>query len=158
MPAHCTPPPLTCTARRESGQHLRQLLFCCEAGQLWAVCSSRPVPGENPPAVAVLQAVFCLPCQFCLPCPLPSHVLAPVQVCFAPVHFTFVCFAPVHAMCARIVVSQGRRFVCQSGPAVCKLRDCPVGSRNTGLQWRPVRRVHLTLFPAEFMILGHGLV
>ena len=144
-------PPLTCTAR---GRRHLQLLLCVLQG--WPTvaggfeaCAGRSVCWLCPPAVPVLRAVFCLPCHFCLPCniclpcPLPSSVLAPVHQFFAPIPFCFVC--PCSLPCAPGSV----RASSLSGPAVCfdqhacKLQDCPVGSRNTGLQWRPVRRVHL---------------
>jgi len=101
-------------------------------------CAGRRIRWLCPPAVLVQQAVFACSLFAChAHCPQRS---CPRSVCFvlAPIHFAS--FAPVHSMCARIIVSQGRRFVCQSGPAVCQLQDCPVGSCNTGLQWRPVRR------------------
>ena len=99
-------------------------------------CAGRRVRRLCPPAVALF-------CGLCACLPLPCHAHCPSHRC--PVQF---CFAhpPVHSMCARIVASS------------CK--DCPVGSCNTGLQWRPVRRFicDCFLFPAESMILGHGVV
>ena len=162
-------PPLTCTARREVQDVVSS---CCllqgrpTVGRLFfKACAGRRIRRLCLPAVPVLQAVFCLPCQLCLPCPLPSSVLAPVhllQVCFAPVHFKchfcFVC--PCSLPCAPgSVLGPAICFKFQY-QHVCKLQDCPVGSCNTGLQWRPVHRFifDLTLFPAESMILGHGLV
>ena len=146
----CTPPRLT--ARQEAGRRRQQLLFLLQgrppAGCLFLQGLCRT---ESPLAVSACSACsagFVASCPFCLPCPLPSSTSCPIQVCFAPVQFAL--FALFMSMCARIVVSNQH---------VCKLQDCPVGSCNTGLQWRPVRRVHLThlfLFPAESMILGHG--
>ena len=76
-------------------------------------------------------------CRLCFACRaiFACHVHCPSLV-LAPVQFAFVCFAPVHSMCTRIIFPEYQH--------VCKLRDCPVGSCNTGLQWWPVRRVHLT--------------
>jgi len=93
---------------------------CCEA------CAGRSVCWLCPPAVPCSAGLFvCLP-AFCLcHAHCPSHVLAPV-------HFTllFPCSFP----CA-----PGSSF--ESNQHVCKLRDCPVGSNNAGLQWRPAHRV-----------------
>ena len=133
-------PPLTCTASR---RHLRQLLFRCEAGHLVAAVSLRPVPGGESAGCVRLQwlcSAGCVPARLC-------HAHCPHH--FSPFISSFALFALVQSMCARIKQH------------VCKLRDCPVGSCNTGLQRRPVRRSIFDscyLFPAESMILGHGLV
>ena len=136
-------PPLTCTARGR--RHLR-LFGCCEAGQLWAVCfeacAGRRVRRLCLPAVPVLRAVFAC-CHLCLPCPLPSSTSCPRSVCFAPVQFALFACTLFISMCARITVVRASSLL--SGPAVCRLQDCPVGSCNTGLQWRPVHRVHFDL-------------
>ena len=41
--------------------------------------------------------------------------------------------------------------VCRDRREAASCTDCPVGSYNTGLQWRPVRRLTFDfyLFPAE---------
>ena len=132
-------PPPTCTARREAGQHhllavvllrglyrpdrLQQLFFKACAGQI--ICR------------------LCLPaaalfCWLCLPAiTFAIHTFCPHQ--FAP-WFCFDLPYPLFiSMCARIVVQS------------CK--NCPVGSYNTGLQWRPVRRLTFS-FPAEFIDPG----
>ena len=113
-------PPSTCTARREAGQLCRQLLLCCEAGHLLAVCFLRPVPdGESAGCVCLqclVQQAVCL-LAFAMPCPLPSTFLPP---------FSSFCCTPLFIPCAP---GSSR-----------KLLNCPVGSSNTGLQWRPVRR------------------
>ena len=118
-------PPSTCTARREAGQLCWQLLLCCEAGQLLAVvleaCAGQTICRLCPPAVAC--SAGCVPACLC-------HAHFPQQ--FAPVQRSFALFAPVH-----VHVRQDRREWYQH---VCKLQDCPVGSCNTGLQRRPVRR------------------
>ena len=99
------------------------LLFCCEActGRIVCSCASRPVPGRSSAGCVHLQR----PCSTgfaCLP-PLPCHAHCPPQRS-CPVHFALP--TPLFiSMCARIVAS---------------CTDCPVGSYNTGLQWRPVRR------------------
>ena len=146
-------PPSTCTARRKTGRHRLRLLFRCEAGQLLAVCCEA-CAGWRVRRLCCLQrpgsaGCACLPCLLCHVNPLPFSSFFPRSVHFA--------LLPIHSMCARIIgLSTHHRR-----QHVCKLQDCPVGSCNTGLQWRPVRRVHLTFpasFPAESMILGHGLV
>ena len=136
-------PPSTCTARREAGQVVCGCCCAARPANCW-LCFLRPVPdGESAGCVRlqwlVLRAVCLL--AFAMPCPLPSTFLPPSSL---------FCFAPVHSMCARIVTSCCIMF------ASCE--NCPVGSCNTGLQRRPVRRF-LTFpasFPAESMILGHG--
>ena len=127
-------PPPTCTARDR--RHLR-LVVCCKAGHLWP-CVLRPEPGGGSAGCVCLQ---CLVQQavFCLPCPLPFSTVAPVQVLLAP--SIPLCFAYPRSC----HVLQDHRL---AGPAVCLLvrasslraTNCPVGSCNTGLQWRPVHR------------------
>ena len=138
-------PPLTCTARREAGQLCRQLLLCCETGQLLAVFleafAGRRIHRLCPPAVAC--SAGCVPARLC-------HAMPTALRQFAPVLFILLCPCSFH-------VRQDRHKLLHQ---VCKLQDCPVGSCNTGLQWRPVRRficdfLLLFLF-AESMILGHG--
>ena len=135
-------PPPTCTARREAGRRWSAAVVSLRGRPSVAVCfeacAGRRIRWLCLPAVAL----FCGLCACCHPLPaMPTallNVLAPVQL-LCP--HSFALFATFIAMCARIDSST----VCfQSGPAVCKLQDCPVGSCNTGLQWRPVRRVHLT--------------
>ena len=162
-------PPLTCTARGR--RHLAAVVIAARSANCGPFVLRGLCRAENPlavsacsclvqqavlPAVAVQQAL----CFACLPffachahCPsqqfAPIQLLCPRSFCLPPfsVHFASL---PRSCPCA-----PGSPFVTQH---VCKLQDCPVGSCNTGLQWRPVRRVHLTflLFPAESMILGHG--
>ena len=123
--------------------HGRPTLICsccfrCEAGHLWPFVL-RPEPGGESAGCVSLQLpcsagfVFCLPCHLCLPCPLPSSTVCPRSFCFILLRLPPVSFH----------VRQDHRLL---GPAVCKLQDCPVGSCNTGLQWRPVRRVHFDFF------------
>ena len=84
-------PPPTCTARQEAGQRRLRLLFCCEAGQLLAVVSLRPVPDGLSAACVRLQrpcsAGFVACCRLCHAMPTALIVLAPVQCCFAPCSF-----------------------------------------------------------------------
>ena len=120
--------------------------FCCEAGHLLAICfeacAGRRVRRLCSPAL------FCRLCAcratFAMSCPLPSTFLPPVQVCFAP--FCSFCLPPVHSMCARIIIAS---------TTVCKLQDCPVGSCNTGLQWRPVRRFIFDFCSSSFSCRVH---
>ena len=129
-------PPPTCTARGR--RHLR-LFVCCQAGHLWPLFLQGLCRAESPPAAsacsAVQQAVLCLPATLpAMPTALISSCPRSFALCFAP--FIFALFAPVHP-CAP---GSSVRASSLLGPAVCKLRDCPVGSCNTGLQWRPVHR------------------
>ena len=147
-------PPLTCTARREASRHrLRLLLFAARPAICWLFIL-RPVPGGESAGCVCLQCLVqqavCL-FTLCLPCPLPSS-FAPFKFAL-PRSFSLLCALPsVH-----VHVRQDHQ---QSKQHVCKLRDCPIGSCNTGLQWRPVHRVHLltlfTLFLQSPLILGHG--
>ena len=129
-------PPLTCTARREAGQLCGSCCFCCEAGQLLAVCFFEACAGWRVrrlclPAVPVQQAV----CLFTLylPCPLPSS-FAPVQVCLPP--FSSLCFALFMSMCARIAkttclqAARLPRWQLQHGPAVAARVPVPLLTFN----------------------------
>ena len=117
-------PPPTCTARQEAGQRrllavlLLRGLYRLDRRQLFfKACAGRIVRRLCLPAAALFSRL-CLPVHLCHPCLLPSTLRLPHSVLISPPLFI--------TMCARIVVQ------------VCK--DCPVGSYNTGLQWRPVRR------------------
>ena len=96
---------------------------------------------ESPPAVSACSGLFCGLCACChfffLPAIPNAHQhLAPIKVALPHL------FIHVH---------QDRRLgpaVCRASSLlhhhkqhVCKLRDCPVGSNNAGLQWRPAHRV-----------------
>ena len=128
-----------------------QLLFRCEAGHLWPFVL-RPVPDGASAGCVACGALFgrllfaCLP--LCLPCPLPFSTFLPPFILLCPVHL----FArPYSIPCAPGSSCSGQQFT--------SCENCPIGSCNTGLQWRPVHRSILTLlFPAESMILGLGLV
>ena len=132
-------PPLTCTARGR--RHLAAVFAAKPANCgpfVRGLCRA-----ENPLAVVacscfVLRAVCLLP-FFACHAHCPSTVLAPVQfaLCFAP--FMCFCLPPVHSMCARITAKQGRRFLSVRASSL-RATNCPVGSCNTGLQWRPVHR------------------
>ena len=127
-------PPLTCTA---SHLHRQLLLFCCKVGQLWAVCSSRPMPGGESAGcvrlqLLVLRAMCLLP--LCLPRPLPfSSTSCPRSVCLVlcPIHCAFPPFIPCApgsplSRASSLFVSQGQQFASyelsrwqlQHGPAV----------------------------------------
>ena len=138
-------PPPTCTAR---GRPTTSAGCCFAARPVPAGSSAAVLQGlcrsDRPPAVFACSGLFCrlcLPVHLCHPCLLPSSTFLPP--------FSFVLLCPLFLPCAPGSVSK---------TTVCKLQDCPIGSCNTGLQWRPVRRFHLTLtfFPAESKILGHG--
>ena len=88
--------------------------FCCEAGQLVAVCL-RPVPGGESAGCVCLQCLFCgllFACSF-LPA-MPTALLnsLPPFISSCPRSFAQVCFAPFTllllrlplfiSMCARI--------------------------------------------------------
>ena len=128
--------------------------FCCEAGQLLAACL-RPVPGgESAGCVAcsglVLQAVFACRVTFAMPYPLPFSTVCPRSSLLCPVLFILLCpcsfpCAPGSAVCYKPTVCKLRelsRWQLQHGPAVAA--RAPVPFRDS------------YLFPAEFMILGHG--
>ena len=88
----------------------------CRPLHLPAVFTTRPVP------VSFTTGPFChnglvLPCLVCLPLPWP-HACCP-----------WSCICPIFVHCH---ARQDHRACC---------RDCPVGSRITGLHWRPVHRV-----------------
>ena len=112
---------------------------CCFAARpanCWLLfleaCAGQIIRRLCPPAVVC--SAGCVPAVPSLPAMPTAHVhFAPVQVCLPrSVHCAFVC--PCSLPCAP--GSTSRRVVA----TVCKLQDCPVGSCNTGLQWRPVRR------------------
>ena len=130
-------------ARRKASQVIGSC--CCllqgrsSVAVCFEACAGRRIRWLCLPAVPCSEG--CVPVH-----PLPAMPTAlisscPVQVCFAPFsHFCFVC--PCSFPCAPGSVRASSLLL---GPAVCQLQDCPVGSCNTGLQWRPVRRVHLTV-------------
>ena len=118
-------PPPTCTARREAGQLCRQLLLCCEAGHLLAVCFLRPVPdGESAGCVCLqclVQQAVCL-LAFAMPCPLPSTFLPPF-ILLCPVLFILLCplFIPCAPGSLQATRLQAARLSCwqlQHGPTV----------------------------------------
>ena len=136
-----------------SGQHHRTPstnLHCTARGRPTAGCcfavrpvrldrqqlfSSRPVPVGLSACCVRLQrpssaGYVCL-LAFAMPCPLPFSSFAPVQCCFAPCSFH---------------VRQDQRVRCT---------NCPVGSYNTGLQWRPVCRF-LTFRPFSCRVHDPG--
>ena len=113
---------------------------CCFAARpANVVCgccfATRPVPGRPSAGCVRLQrpcsaGYVCL-LTFAMPCPLPFSSFAPVQCCFSPCSFH---------------VRQDQRVSCT---------NCPVGSYNTGLQWRPVRRF-LTFRPLSCRVHDPG--
>ena len=117
-------PPSTCTARREAGQrHLAAVVLLRGLPSAGRCFFLRPVPGGESAGCVCLQCLVqqavCL-LAFAMQCPLPSSTFLPP--------FNFILLCPLFiSMCARIVVA-------------VSCSDCPVGSCNTGLQWRPVRR------------------
>ena len=84
---------------------------CC----FFEACAGRIVRRLCLPAAALFCGL-CLPAAFAMP---TAHINV-----LAPVHF---------ALLRPLFISMRARIV-----ASCT--DCPVGSYNTGLQWRPVRR------------------
>ena len=118
-------------ARRETGQSLWQLLFLLQGRPtVGRSLVLRPVPSGESAGCVRLQCLFSRLFVACHP--LPAR---PTALKFLP---RSSCFAPIHLLCllVHVHVRQDRRL----GPAVCQLQDCPVGSCNTGLQWRPVHR------------------
>ena len=124
-------PPPTCTARREAGQRrllavvLLRGLYRPDHLQLFCfkACAGRIVRRLCLPATA-LFCRLCLPVHLCHPCLLPTSVCPRSVLIGPPVHFH---------------VRRDRHKSC---------KDCPVGSYNTGLQWRPVHRF-LTFSPCR---------
>ena len=95
-------PPPTCTVRQGRPTFVAAA-FRCETGHLLAVCL-RPVPGGESAGCVCLQCLVqqavCL-FTLCLPCPLPSSVLAPVQLfCFAPFSVQVLLCLPCSFPCA----------------------------------------------------------
>ena len=124
-------PPPTCTARREAGQRRLRLLFCCEAGQLLAVVCYKACAGQTTcrlclPAAAV-SCELCVPARLCHAMPT-AHIHLPRSVLLCP--------HPLFSPCAPGSSKKLQQF------ASCK--NCPVGSNNAGLQWRPARHVAST--------------
>ena len=144
------PPPPTCTARREAGQLCGSCCFAARPANCGPFVSLRPVPGGESAGCVCLQCLVqqavCLS-TLCHVMPTALHMFLP------PFKSTLPCPVILFACPCSFHVRQDQPFE----PTVCKLQDCPVGSCNTGLQWRPVHRF-LTFppFPAESMILGHG--
>ena len=123
-------PPPTCTARGRTT--LWQLLFRCEAGQLWAVCFLRPVPGGESAGCVRLQCLFCGLCA-CRVHPLPAIPTAllnslPPFILLCPVQ-SFALFAPcschvrqdrqkssiMFASCKTVLLAAATR-ACSGGP------------------------------------------
>ena len=134
-------PPPTCTARREAGRRWSAaVVFAARLANCWSLCfeacAGRRIRWLCPPAVPVLWAVCLLP-PFACHAHCPHQRSCPHSSLLFPVLFILLLCSPVHCH-----VRQDRF---QPNQHVCKLLDCPVGSCNTGLQWRPVRRVHLTI-------------
>ena len=150
-------PPPTCTARRKAGQRRLRLLFCCEAGQLLAVVSSRPVPAGSsaavlqglcrsdcPPAVfacsgLVLQAM-CACSPFAMPCPLPLFT-SPRSFCFART-CSFQC-APGSSQATVCKLQELSRWQLQRGSAVAARPPCCIHPPST-VPFAPARRQHLS--------------
>ena len=133
-------------ARRKADIICGSCCFCCENGQLWGVCSLRPVPGGESAGCVCLQCLFCRLCA-CLPAAnfachahCPSQHLAPHSRFISPVHLLKVALPPsisfcsvclcfachlFMSMCARIIVSQGRRFVVSQGQQFASCETAP---------------------------------
>ena len=148
---------LHCTARGRPTLSAA-VVVCCENGHLWPFVL-RPVPDGASAGCICLQRLcstgFVLPVH-----PLPAmptallNVLAPVQVRFAPISFASVCF-PCSLPCAPGSVrasslSPNMFASCKTVPLAAATRACS-GSPCAG-------SILTLLFPAESMILGHGLV
>ena len=126
-------------ARREADFIFRQRLFLLQGrptvGRPFVV---RPEPGGESAGYVCLQCLVLR--AVCLLSPFACHAHCPSQrSCprsFAPVH----CHVRQDHRLLGPAVCQGQQFVFSLFQHVCKLQDCPVGSCNTGLQWRPVHR------------------
>ena len=132
------PPPTSIEQGKRPANFTCRLCFATRpvpVGSSAGCLAARPVPvihrpavllqglcrSASPPAVLLQRPCFALPCLVCLPLPWP-HACCPLA--FAPVHYH---------------VRQDHRACC---------RDCPVGSRNTGLHWRLVHRVFVCTHPS----------
>jgi len=137
----------SCVLRPEPGGESAgcvRLQLPCSAGSVACSCL---VQQAVLPAIALFSRRCCLQLLFsrlCFACHLlpamPTALISscPRSVCLPP-SILLHCALPLFiSMCARITVVRASSLLL--GPAVCKLQDCPVGSCNTGLQWRPVRR------------------
>ena len=146
-------PPPTCTARQEAGRHL-QLLFLLQGRPSGPFVSLRPVPSGESAGCVRLQCLFS---RLCACPPFACHTHCPHQrscphsSLLCPVQFCFVC--PCSSMCARIItVCQKQQFAsCKTVLLAAATRACSGGPCAGSL-------LTLTFFPAESMILGHGLV
>ena len=131
-------PPPTCTARREAGRRWSAAVVSLKGrptvGRSFVL---RPVPDGESAGCGCLQCLFCGLCACCHPLPaMPTALISSCPRSSSLCPHSFALFArPYSIPCAL-----GSSFRLVSGPAVCKLQDCPVGSCNTGLQWRPVHR------------------
>ena len=100
-------------------------LFCYKA------CAGRRICRLGSPAVAVLQAVFCLPCHLCHVVPLPFSTVCPRSSLLCPVLFILLCplsipCAPGSSVCCNSL--QAARLSCwqlQHGPAVAARAPVP---------------------------------
>ena len=137
-------PPLTCTARGRPPTSAAVVIAARPA-----ICgpfvSLRPVPGGEYAGCVCLQCLVqqavCLS-TLCHVMPTALNVLAPVQCCFAPCSF----HVRQDQHCTNsLQAARLSRWQLQHGPAVAARA--------------PVHLLTLSyLFPAESMILGHGLV
>ena len=176
-------PPLTCVAKGQPSSSAAVFLLRSRStvAVCFEACAGRRVRRLCPPAVACsagfvvacrcLFCGLCACCQFCLPSPLPFSSFAPVQVCFAPLHLLcLLVHCHVRQDRSGPAVCQGQQFVrasSLSGPAVClqtnKFASCwtvLLAAATRACSGGPCTGSILTcfLFPAESMILGHGLV
>ena len=103
----------------------------CSAGK-WGsavVLAARKAGADLPNPVSTPAIAFAMPC------PLPFSTFLPP--------FSSILLCPLFIPCA-------------PGSTVCKLQDCPVGSCNTGLQWRPVRRFIGDFYPFSCRVHDPG--
>ena len=126
-------------ARREADV-IWQLLFAARPANCGPFVV-RPEPGgESAGCVRlqwlVLRAVFCLLSIFACHAHCPSHHLAPF-ILLAPVHFASFCLPPVPSMCARITISQGRRFVFSQGQQFASYKTVPLAAATRACSGGP---------------------
>ena len=145
-------PPLTCTARgrpTSSGS----CCFAARPANCWLLvleaCAGRRIRWLCPPAVAC-SAGCLFACHFACQAHCPS-TSCPRSVCFAP--FNCALFAPVHP-CA-----PGSSFVSTNSLQAARLSRWQLPHGPAEATRAPVHLLTLLLlFPAESMILGHGVV
>ena len=134
------------TASSRPALQQKQQLPTMLAGHLLAVVL-RPVPDGESAGCVRLQCLFC---GLCACCPtFACHAHCPHQ--YLPRSSFALCVPLFIAMCARIGVRASSLQAARTVPLAAATRACSGGPCAGPF-------CDCFLFPAEFMILGHGLV